>query len=192
MDFQAYEKIWQNSIKPQIDRMTSTYDDIVYTEGQVKEKIWLTYEDYKNKVHSYMHNPDGRIDRHKVASVMLYSIIINKPFELKLIPSKREVNSSALLANEIIGFHTALAIVWSFILSDANEKSDKNKVELFKDGFIFPKCQHDSYETNIYKMLYYSKYNECYDIFAFANILFLIEAYTEYVKKTELVGKVFS
>lgn len=190
MDFTIYEKIWKNSIKPQVERMLSVDDDIIFKEEQTKEKIWLTYEDYKNKVHTYMRYPDGRIDRHKVASVMLYSIIINKPFELKLIPVKREVNSSALLANEILGFNTALAIVWSFIMEDAKEKSDKNKIEIFKEGFIFPECQHDSYEANIYKMLYYSNINQRYDIFAFAQILFLIEAYTEFVRKTELAGKI--
>ena len=188
MERTTYERIWEKSIRPKINRMLAVDNDIVFIEGQVKEKIWLTYEEYKNRVHSYMHNPDGRIDRHKVASVMLYSIIINSPFEVKL-PAKREVNSSAYLANETLGFHAALAIVWSFIIEDANIKSDKNRIEIFKNGFIFPKCQHDSYEANIYKMLHYSKHNNCYDIFAFAHILFLLEAYTEFVKKTELAGK---
>jgi hypothetical protein len=188
MDLAAYERIWEKSIKPKIERMLLADNDIVFTEGQVKQKIWLTYEDCKNRVHSYMHNPDGLIDRHKVASVMLFSIIHNKPFELKLLSNKQEVNSSALLANEILGFNTALAIVWSFIIEDANKKSDKTKIEIFKKGFVFPRCQHDSYEATIYKMLYYSKYNNCYDIFAFAQILFLIEAYTEFVNKTELAG----
>jgi len=188
MERAIYERIWRNSIKPKIDRMLLVDDDIIFNEGQFKEKIWLTYEDYKNRVHSYLYDPDGRIDRHKAASVMLYSIIINSPFEVKL-PAKREVNSSAYIANETLGFNTALAIVLSFILQDANDKSDKTKLEIFKNGFVFPKCQHDSYEANIYKMLYYSKHNSCYDIFAFANILFLIEAYTEYIRKTELAGK---
>jgi len=137
-----------------------------------------------------MHNPDGRIDRHKVASVMLYSIISNKPFELKLLPSQKEVRSSALLANEILGLNVALAIVWSFILEDATEKSDRTKYEIFEKGFIFPECQHDDYPTHIYKMLYYAKYNNHYDIFAFSHILFLIEAYAELKRKTELAGKV--
>ena len=190
MDFTTYDRIWEKSIKPKIDRMLLVDDDIFFIGGQVKEKIWLTYEDYKNKVHSYMHNPDGRIDRHKVASVILYSIIINKPFELKLLPVKQKLKSSSLLANEILGFHAALAIVWSFILEDANKKSDKNKIEIFKNGFSFPECQHERYETNIYKMLYYSRLNERYDIFAFAHILFLIEAYTKLAKKTELAGKI--
>ena len=119
MDLTTYEKLWTESIKPKIDRMLSVDEDIFFVDGQVKEKIWLTYEDYKNKVHSYMRNPDGRIDRHKVASVMLHSIIINKPFELKFLSTKQEVNSSSLLANEILGFNTALAIVWSFLMEDA-------------------------------------------------------------------------
>ena len=190
MELKTYEKIWEKSIIPKINRMLSVNDDIIFKEEQIKEKIWLTYEDFKNKVHSYMQYPDGRIDRHKVASVMLYSIILNKPFEIKLLSGKREVNSSAFLANEILGFHTALAIVLSFIIEEANEKADKNKIEIFKNGFVFPECQHDSYAANIYKMLYYSDINKRYDIFAFAHILFLIEAYTEFVKKTELAGKI--
>ena len=190
MDRPTYEKIWENCVIPKINRMLSADADIFFAEGQVKEKIWLTYEDCKNRVHSYMHNPDGRIDRHKVASVMLYSIIINKPIELKLLPVRRDVNISALLANEILGFHTALAIVRSFLMQDAASKSDRIKLEIFENGFIFPETQHDSYEANIFKMLHYSKYNDRYDIFAFAQILFLVEAYTDFVKRTELSGKV--
>ena len=189
MDKITYERIWEQSIKPKIDRMLSSDDSIFFIGGQIKEKIWLTYEDYKNKVHSYMQNPDGRIDRHKIASVMLCSIIINKPFELKILPLKQEVKSSSLLANETLGLHAALAIVWSFLLEDANEKSDKIKFEIFEKGFLFPECQHDDYPTHFYKMLYYAKYNQHYDIFAFSHILFLIEAYTELKRKTELAGK---
>jgi len=190
VDLITYEKLWERSIRPQIDIMLSADNDIFFVGGQIKEKIWLTYEACKNNVHTYMHNPDGRIDRHKVASVMLFSIIINRPFELKLLPSKQKVGSFALLANEILGLNVALAIVWSFIMQDANDKSDKIKIEIFKEGFIFPECQHDDYPTHIYKMLYYAKYNDKYDIFAFSHVLFLIEAYTELKRKTELVGKV--
>jgi hypothetical protein len=133
-----------------------------------------------------MHNPDGRIDRHKVASIMLYSIIINKPFEMKFLHIKQTLKSPSILANEVLGFNVALAIVWSFIMQDANEKADKLKEEIFKDGFVFPECQHDTYEAHVYKMLYYSKLNERYDIFAFSHVLFFIEAYTEIVKKQSL------
>jgi len=191
MDFATYENLWANCIKPKIDRMREEDDDIYFIEGQVKEKIWKTYESYKNDIHTYMYNPNGRIDRHKVASIMLYSIIINKPFELKYLHESKDVKISSLLANEMLSFNTAVGIVLSFIEADANEKSDRQRIEIFKDGFIYPKCQHDSYETNIFKMLYYAKYNNRYDVFAFSHVLFLIEAYTEQIRKTELIGKVF-
>ena len=189
MDKVVYESLWDLSFKPKIDRMLTSDDGIFFVEGQIKEKIWLTYEECKTTIHTYMHNPDGRIDRHKVASVMLYSILKNKPFELILSPSKHEVKSSSFLANEILGFHAALAIVWSFIITDANEKSDKIRIEIFKDKFILPKCQYDDYQTHVYKMLYYAKYNNHYDIFAFSHILFFIEAYTELKRRTELAEK---
>jgi len=187
MEYIFFEKIWERSIKPKIDRMLSDDSDIVFNEVQIKERIWLTYEEYKNKVHTYMYNPNGLIDRHKIASVMLYSIILNKPFDLKL-PAKREVNNTAYLANEILGFHSALSIVWCFIMGDADLNADKNRIDIFRNGFIFPECQHDSYPAHVHKMLYYAKLNGRYDIFAFSHILFLIEAYTEYVRKTQLAG----
>ena len=190
MERATYDSLWSNSIMPIIDEMLSKNTDIYFVGGQVKEKIWLTYEDFKNRVHSYMQNPEGRIDRHKIASVMLYSIIVNKPLELKLMPVKRNVKSETLVANEILGFNTALAIVRSFILGEAEELADKQKIEIFRNGFVFPECTHDKYEATIFKMLYYAKLNKNYDIFAFAHILFLIEAYTEFVKKTELAGKI--
>jgi len=183
-----YERVWTKSVVPKINRILASDNDIVFVEGQIKEKIWLTYESYKNRVHTYMHDPDGLIDRHKVASVMLYSIIDCKPFEINLLPIRQEVSGLALMANETLGFHTALAIVWSFIMEDANSKQDKNKIDIFRNGFKFPECRHGSYETHVHKMLYYAKLNNNYDIFAFSHILFLIEAYTEYVRRSELAG----
>ena len=189
MDFVTYEnQIWNIIIKPNIDRMLANDDDILFAGVQIKEKIWLSYEQYKNTVHTYMHNPDGKIDRHKVASVMLYSIIANQPFDVKYLHGEQKVNGCSLLANEILGFNVALSIVWSFIMEDAEQKSDKNRTEIFKNGFLFPDCQHEKYGNHVFKMLYYSKLNNCYDIFAFAHVLFFIEAYTELVRKNELAN----
>jgi len=187
MDLLTYEKIWANCIKPKIDRMKAADDDIFFVDGQVKEKIWRTYESCKNDIHTYMFDPNGRIDRHKVASIMLYSIIINNPFELKYLHDKKTIKIASFMANEILAFNTAVGIVLSFIETDAIEKSDKIKIEIFKDGFIYPVCQHDSYEANVFKMLYYAKYNNRYDVFAFSHVLFLIEAYTELVMKNKLI-----
>jgi len=190
MDFAVYERIWNEIIKPKIEEMQSSDDDILFIGDQIKDKIWIDYEGYKNSVHTYMRNPDGRIDRHKIASVLLYSIIANRPFALKYLHSKKEIKTSASLANETLGFYTALAIVWCFIMEEANQEADNGKIEMFKDGFIFPECKHESYPTHVYKMLYYSKLNKCYDIFAFSHVLFLIEAYTELAKKNELADRI--
>jgi len=191
VDFATYEKqIWNEIIKPKIDRMIANDNDLLFVDNQLKDRVWLSYEQYKNNVHTYMSNPGGRIDRHKIASVMLYSIIANKPFEVKFLHGNQQAKGSTLHANEILGFNVALSIVWSFIKTDAEKKCDKNKIEIFKDGFVFPNCEHDTYAIHIFKMLYYAKHNNCYDIFAFSHILFLIEAYTELVKKNELIGKI--
>jgi hypothetical protein len=78
VDFATYEnQIWNNIIKPKIDRMLADDNDLLFVNNQLKDRIWLSYEQFKNNVHTYMSNPDGRIDRHKIASVMLYSIIAN-------------------------------------------------------------------------------------------------------------------
>ena len=96
------------------------------------------------------------------------------------------------MANEILAFNTAVGIVLSFIETNAVEKADNIRLEIFKNGFIYPECQHDSYEANVFKMLYYAKYNNRYDVFAFSHVLFLIEAYTELVMKNKLANMVES
>jgi len=189
VEFTTYEKLWDNCIKPKIDKMLEDDDDLLYNRVQVKEKIWYTYEDYKNKVHTYMHNPDGLIDRHKIASVMLYSIIVNKPFELKYLHNKKELKVSTILANEILGFNVALDIIWYFIMEEANQESSYNRIDIFRNGFVFPECRHEKYEIHVYRTLYYAKLNDRYDIFSLSHILFFIEAYTELERKTALAGK---
>jgi len=62
MDFVTYEnQVWNIIIKPNIDRMLANDDDILFSGVQIKEKIWLSYEHYKNTVHTYMHNPESLI-----------------------------------------------------------------------------------------------------------------------------------
>jgi hypothetical protein len=123
MELAVYEKLWACCIKPQIDRMLSADADIIFTEGQVKEKIGLTYEDYKNRVHTFMRDPDGRIDRHKVASVMLYSIIINKPLEVRVLPASREVNSTALLSAVMNQIYIKCFIIQKLIIAMTYSRS---------------------------------------------------------------------
>jgi len=187
MELAIYEEVWSKCIKPKIDSMLSEDNDIFLNGGPIKEKIWQTYQKCRNSVHTYMYDPDGLIDRHKVAAVMMYSIIVNKPLGLKFLHVEQLAKGSSLLANETLGFYTALSIVRSFILSDAREVSNGKKIEIFINGFIFPVCRHEDYLSNVYKMLYYSNLNECYDIFALSHVLFLIEVYTESEMKNKLV-----
>ena len=190
MEIDTYNLIWKNSIFPKVQKVLDYQKDVYYVGDHVKDKIWLSYEEIKNKVHTYMYNPNGRIDRHKIAAALTSAILNNKPFDIVLRNNDQEVSSQAILANEILAFNSALAVVFCFIIQKAKDDNDNISLKIFEKGFIFPKCEHGEYETHIFKMLYYSKYNQKFDFFTFSNLLFMIEEYTKVVKKTEKLALV--
>lgn len=144
-----------------------------------------------NKViHAYMSEPDGRIDRHKVGAAMARAILHVQPLILVAPFDERDktIKNTGHFANEILAFHVALSIVQSFILTKANRSNDATTTEVFKDGFVFPPAQHESYDMHTCKALHYAKIEGRSDLFIFANLLFMIESYTLLHGKNRLLS----
>ncbi|HCL58004.1 MAG TPA: hypothetical protein DHW82_13495 [Spirochaetia bacterium] len=97
---------------------------------------------------------------------MTYSIISIKPF--KKIKEKGESFDSRC-ANEFLGFLIGLDIVNSF----------REKDGIFTTLNIALPEKEETYLIETIKTIYYSEIENNYDIFAFANIYFMIEKYSE-------------
>jgi len=172
-----YGEIWEVVINPTIDVILKNPNiQIVYNLNILKEKIYEEYEKTKAIVHTYMSDVSGKIDRHKIASCFILAIRNIRPFEFSSKSVNEKMSVKLYLVNEILALKTALSIVYSFVMSD-EIKSVRDK---FKNGFPFPRSQHDDYFNYLIQDLYYSfQVNKCFDLFTFSNLLFMIEEYTK-------------
>lgn len=86
-------------------------------------------------------------------------------------------------ANETLAVFAGLAIVKAYIRSDTDNNigfPDEllvKKDKFLKDGYIFPKPIEDDYLPWLIYALFDSK-KESFNVLAFSNIFYLLEAYT--------------
>lgn len=174
-----YGEIWTEVIEPAIKKIIKNKDiRLVYEMNFLKEKIYEDYEKIKSNVHTYMADPQGKIDRHKIAASFILVLRNVRPFELVIKSAKDKLPVKFYLVNELLALQTGLSIVYSFIM----DNSDKKTREIFEHGFKFPICEHDNYFNYLLQELYYAfQVNKCFDVFTYSNLLFMIEEYTKAV-----------
>lgn len=119
-----------------------------------------------------MSEESNPIDRHKKAACLLCSILKAKPIKInRRIPN---LDLQLLLANEFVAFYSAINIIE---LYKRDYGFDEYSI-IYPDTYI--KDQEDGlYINNVCKALYYTKHFGIDDIFSYANILFLLEKYTD-------------
>lgn len=144
-------------------------------------RIYQYYQKRRDAVKDkYMdRKADVSLDRHKVASCMIYAILKAEPIKInRYIPGLPE---RILLANEYLAFFVALNIIEMYKREGAVEKENCE--------IILPRTYHETAENqqdflcNICKALYYVRLKgiETFDVFAYSSILFLLEKYTDMV-----------
>ncbi len=138
--------------------------------------IYYYYESFRKDMRKlYMMEDSRPMDRHKIASNMMFSII-----KAKIVKIKRTISNlpiEILLANEYLGFYCALNILEMYKNQDENYKLENYSL-IFPDTYIKEESNM-SYVENTCKALYYTKHYTISDILAYANILFFLEKYTD-------------
>jgi len=181
MTKEKFDGLWKNGFERKIDEIKSCCSDKILFDENRKEFIFEKYSNIRDFIKErYMKNKDGLLDRHKVAAIMMKAILIVEPFQLSKkdngeILDTEEIPILAWFANEVFAIYCANVIVSSFLI---NEEDTKMK-DVYKKGLVIPDCRNeDSYLLQLAKELYYNKVEGHFDVFAFANILFLLEQYT--------------
>ncbi len=136
------------------------------------------------KTRSKMSEESNPIDRHKTAACMMYAILKTRVFEVNYsVPNLPYV---IRLANEYLAFFVALNMIEQYKRTDQKKKNEKEnyqlvipetKYEVQKDvvndvtdsNFIISMCLTLANIKNI----------DCFDTFAYATILFLLEINTD-------------
>lgn len=142
-------------------------------------KVFFYYELMRTNIRKYfMHLESKPMDRHKIGAVLLYAVLKSKI--LKVNKFVANLPDQLLMANEYLAINVALSVVELY-------KRDEEDCP-YHDNYeiILPPTYHEKvssnysvYLNNLCKSLYYLNNLNNFDVFAYSNILFLLERYTD-------------
>lgn len=139
-----------------------------------KKLIYHYYEDFRKDIRSmYMREEKKPMDRHKIASNMMCSIL-----KSGIILVNRKIPKlpiELLLANEYVAFYSAINILELY----KQDKINDNSYSIILPDTYINANNENAYVENVCKALYYTKNFHISEIFAYANVLFMLEKYTD-------------
>lgn len=189
---ESFNEVWQMLIKPSIDYFLKNVPNVKCTSS-VKDDIWNAYtalnEHCKN---TYMHDCNGRLDRHKVVACYMFAILKAYPFSFEL-PLKENL---IFTLNEHLAIQIGISLLRAFLVApiDTSEEEDYPKIypeydlEIFENGFKFPQKEneeiyHGEYRSNFALELYFTHKENCYNILSLSHSLYLLELFNRYKRE---------
>lgn len=181
-----YDSFFENVIREAINDIENMAEQLMGDKkvlgtkknSKYKQKIYKFYQKKRDYVRcNYMTKEYyAALDRHKVASCMLYAILKVRPFNVN---RNIKLDEKILLANEYLAFYVALNIIENYRMS-VNGMQETNCQILIPETYQ-EKTGSTDYISNICRNLYFlSIYDiEKYDVLAYSNILFMLEKYTD-------------
>ncbi len=186
MTKECFQKLCSDIINPYIDELISLDKEygsncLVFKKNSIN-RIYENYESKRRVVRKYfMHLQEKPMDRHKIGSVFMYAILKSRVFKVTKL-ARQPIPRELVMANEYLAVLVALSVIESYRKDDYREKfgtdHDSRDVQL-KLPMTFHNESPDAYIDNLCKSLYYVNDYSKFDIFAYANILFLLEVYTD-------------
>ncbi len=184
MILEDYNEFYDVVINRCINKITSKQmpKDCLKIRKRNQYKIYKNYQAKRDYVKNrYMDSKNSvALDRHKVASCMIFAILKTKP----LIVNRfiHDLPETILLANEYLAFFVALNIIEMYKLDELNGSQEYE--------IILPRTYHEQVENentflvNTCRALYYTRLKNVneFDVFSYATILFLLERYTDTLK----------
>lgn len=185
MKREDFDIFYKEVISPCIDGIKENAESIfqnvscIDVKKNAADKIFSNYQKKRDYVRCNYMSKLGTValDRHKVASCMVYAVLKANPLKIdRMIPGLPE---NIMLANEYLAFFVALNIIEMYKLDEFEYKEEYE--------IILPRTSHEevqqenTYESNICRNFYYIKLEniEKYDVLSFANVFFLLEKYTD-------------
>lgn len=174
-----YTQLWEVAFIPKARELLTKFPNLRF-DPDCKDLIYGEYEATKDRLHNYMVDPGGLIDRHKIASTLIHSILKIQPFT-GVTPQKGydlRFATAEYMPNELWAWHCAISVVYSFVVELAR-RENSGSVEMLKTRFpVYPPCNHDSYPVHVFRSLYHARISQKFDMFSFSHVLFFVENYT--------------
>ncbi len=185
MTYENFENLYDTVIREymvELEDVDAPYHSLTFYEKR-RKLVYNFYEKKRFEVREkYMKQSENlALDRHKVASCMIYAILKGKLIETDTsIPGLPE---QLLLANESLAVMVALNIVEMYKIDDFEDGKNNFGGNYQID---IPYTFHDEGERsdfipNTCKCLHFIKNLEYFDVFAYSTILFLLENRTDVI-----------
>jgi len=187
-----FNQIWEKVIVRQANKLLkeAQSNDLKFDESK-KESIRKRYDEINEALHKPMKNPDGKIDRHKVAAALAAAIILEAPFDSPLLYGSDATESrigdpqfvrADFLPNEFLAIIVSIFVVLDFLLEIGNTRTKKQ----FQKGVYYPRCEHGKYIQHLSSAFHMAFRKESFDPFMYSHVLFLLEKYTELYKTSKM------
>ena len=170
--FAKLEVLWQKMI---LSAQSNYADNSIINKNKYDTILKYFREKYGETKRKYMNKEVVLLDIHKVAAIIMYSVI-----KTKVIESNNASNSKLYFSN----YELAISAGLSFMQYEINEELNK-KGEKPISRFEFPDAIYSKkkYLEDFRSLLYYKDREDNLDIITLSNILYLIDSYNR--KTTE-------
>lgn len=194
MKDRSFDYIWDEIILKSIEQVENsflkqdkeTYHFFVRDLTKIKRNVFSDYNSIKEHIKESYYNAtnveedsDNRIDNHKIAACICYSLIRNKVFDFSV---SRDMPKRMFTANYEVAYISSLCFIYAMLLArykkigrndlaDKLSKQQKLRVPETSRG-------HDEYHTGrINTLALNDLYGNTFDILTFSDMMFWIEYY---------------
>ena len=186
----TYDYIWEKIIYSEIKKLSNKYDLVgkkysldCRNIDKLKISIYYDYSRIKNILKKNYYNisnlksenkPQNRIDSHKIAACLCYSIIQNKAFSFDIDP---DIPNELFVINYTLAYTVSLSFIYSMLIA----QYIKNNQIQFANALIAQKClkvplttkNHDKYHTGrIYTLALNDIYGNTFDVLTYSDMMF--------------------
>lgn len=197
MDKASFDYIWDEIIEKTIEKVNNmmSYEDKnrycfkVRDRFQLKNGIEKDYNSIKNQLKRYYYdssneeNNDNRIDNHKIAACLCYSLIQNKVFAFDV---KNGMSKEMFLSNYKVAYYVGLQEIYVMLLAQYKKMGESGYYsKLLNQGeLVVPNTSegHDEYhEGRIRTLALNDMYGNTFDVLTYSDMMFWIEYYNRQV-----------
>lgn len=169
--------IWNAIVKECSNMMKKDATLVMYNDSEALFHENFNYY-YSLIVDKFMKDYDKHLDRHKISSVIICSVLKTDILGISRTHTGNETIDDIFLANEKLALNIALSDMYQRLASECKE--DKLPYNEVFPTYVFPtplSCDRDYTEVICRDLYFCKKYFEL-DPLSIANFLFLLEAYS--------------
>lgn len=177
-----FDELWNQVVLSIFDDMN--VDGTLTLKRNAKKRVYSQYQKEKTFIKTnYMIAEDTHLDRHKIASCVLYAIMKVYPVQINMSAiwkkhkEKGKFNKEYQLLNEYLSLYTAFSIIESFRQYGISHQDEEYPTKGFvRNRISMPYTSNgQDYLYNTCLDLYFSKQRHKINVLTLSNVFFLLE-----------------